>query len=161
MTTKKSGRPVRPSDPADALPDGSWASSPGSRRSMQGNRSQDTSAELAVRRLLHAAGLRYRVNTRPVPAIRRRADVVFPRRKIAVFIDGCFWHACPDHFVPPKSNVDYWKPKIDRNQARDRDTNAQLLEAGWSVLRYWSHEEPATVARAIVQEVRGVDRRSK
>lgn len=133
-----------------ALPPESWASSPGSRRSMQGNRSRDTSPELAVRRLVHRAGCRYRVDVRPVPAIRRRADIVFTRQQIAVFIDGCFWHGCPHHYVPPKSNADYWHPKIARNRERDLDTNRLLEGAGWSVMRFWAHEGPELVANQII-----------
>ena len=131
----------------------SWASSDAVRRSMQGNRSRDTSPELAVRRLLHAAGLRYRVNIRPLKSLRRTADVVFTRRKIAVFIDGCFWHGCPDHYVIPKTNVHYWSPKIETNLARDADTSAQLREAGWTVLRFWEHQPPAEVAEQIMASV--------
>ena len=131
----------------------SWASSDAVRRSMQGNRSRDTSPELAVRRLLHAAGLRYRVNIRPLKSLRRTADVVFTRRKIAVFIDGCFWHGCPDHYVIPKTNVHYWSPKIETNLARDADTSAQLREAGWTVLRFWEHQAAADVAALVIAAV--------
>ena len=131
----------------------SWASSDAVRRSMQGNRSRDTSPELAVRRLLHAAGLRYRVNIRPLKSLRRTADVVFTRRKIAVFIDGCFWHGCPDHYVIPKTNVHYWSPKIETNLARDADTSAQLREAVWTVLRFWEHQAAADVAERVIAAV--------
>lgn len=127
----------------------SWASSPHARRSMQGNRSTNTSPEVAVRTLLHARGLRYRTHFRPVPSIRRTADIVFTRRKIAVFIDGCFWHACPEHFSAPRSNVDYWVPKIERNQRRDCETNEALRAEGWTVLRFWEHESPTNVAECI------------
>lgn len=120
---------------------------------MQGNRSRDTAPELAVRRLLHAAGLRYRVNIRPLKSLRRTADVVFTRRKIAVFIDGCFWHGCPDHYVIPKTNVQYWSPKIETNLARDADTSAQLRDAGWTVLRFWEHQPAEDVAARVVEAV--------
>lgn len=116
---------------------------------MRGNRSRDTKPELAVRRLLHADGLRFRVDFRPVGAIRRRADIVFTRARIAVFIDGCFWHGCPTHHVPSKTNTNYWTPKIDQNRARDRETNRLLTDSGWEVLRYWSHEPAETVAASI------------
>jgi len=121
---------------------------------MQGNRSKDTLAELAIRRALHAGGLRYRVNMRPIPSLRRTADVVFTRAKVAVFIDGCFWHACPTHYVEPKANVDYWRPKIERNRARDAETTSHLEEAGWIVMRFWEHQVPETVVKEIALAVR-------
>lgn len=134
-------------------PPGSWASSPGNRRSMLGNRGKDTSPELAVRRLLHRTGLRYRVDVRPIQQLRRKADVVFPRKKIAVFIDGCFWHACPEHFAWPKSNVEYWQKKIGGNKARDIETSAELESQGWTVLRYWSHDPPEAIAHDVQRAV--------
>jgi DNA mismatch endonuclease (patch repair protein) len=117
---------------------------------MQGNKSRDTAPELAVRRLLHASGLRYRVDVRPIPGLRRTADIVFTKKKIAVFIDGCFWHACPVHYTAPRTNVDYWLPKIEKNVVRDTDTNQQLMEAGWTVVRYWSHQAPEDVAARVI-----------
>lgn len=120
------------------------------RRSMRGNRSRDTGPELAVRQRLHAAGLRYRVATRPLPALRRTADIVFSRRQVAVFIDGCFWHRCPIHTSTPRTRREYWQAKFDRNVARDEETNRLLRLAGWTVLRYWEHEDPTTVAAAII-----------
>lgn len=133
-----------------SLPADSWASSAGRRRNMQANRSRDTAPELAVRRLLHAQGLRYRVDVRPVPEIRRRADIVFPRKKIAIFIDGCFWHGCPDHGRPTfAQNVHYWPDKIAGNQARDQETSQLLTAAGWRVLRFWEHQNPVDVAEAV------------
>lgn len=132
----------------------SWASSPASRKVMQGNRSRDTSPELAVRRLLHAAGLRYRVAFRPLPNLRRTADIVFTKPRIAVFIDGCYWHACPEHRTVARSNAVYWSEKLARNVARDADTTSQLEEAGWTVLRFWEHEDPADVAATVASAVR-------
>lgn len=116
---------------------------------MQGNRSRDTKPELAVRRILHAKGLRYRVNQRPIPELRRTADVVFTRLRIAVFIDGCFWHGCPLHYRASKSNTHYWEAKLDRNRARDAETSEILRAAGWTELRFWSHEDPSEVAEQI------------
>ncbi|RST03026.1 very short patch repair endonuclease [Streptomyces sp. WAC07149] len=111
--------------------------------------SRDTAQELAVRRLLHAAGMRYRVNY-PVPGIRRRSiDIAFTRAKIAVFLDGCFWHGCPDHATQPKANAEWWRVKLAKNMARDNDTSRHLEAAGWTVLRFWEHEDPETVARII------------
>ena len=116
---------------------------------MQSNRGRDTEPELAVRRILHAEGLRYRVNVRPVPGLRRTADIVFTRAKVAVFIDGCFWHGCPDHYQRPTSNRSYWDPKVARNKERDSDTTLQLEGEGWVVLRFWEHQRPADVAMAV------------
>ncbi|GHD06263.1 very short patch repair endonuclease [Zhihengliuella salsuginis] len=135
----------------------SWASDAGTRRSMLGNKRRDTSIELAVRRRLHALGFRYRVDYPPVKGLRRRADVVFTRRRIAVFIDGCFWHRCPDHGTHPKRNADYWEPKLDANAARDAETTALLEAAGWTVLRFWAHEDPDDVVERIAAAV-GFDR---
>lgn len=122
---------------------------------MQANRSRDTSPELAVRRLLHRRGLRYRVAARPLPDLRRTADIVFTRQRIAVFIDGCYWHGCPTHYKTPRINAHYWSPKITGNQARDADTDAHLTAAGWKVLRYWEHDDAATVADDVEAHVRG------
>ena len=127
----------------------SWASSQAVRKTMQGNRSRDTRAELAVRRRLHAEGFRYLVNARPVADLRRTADIVFRGSKVAVFIDGCYWHGCPDHFKPPATNVTYWRDKIARNRARDLDTRIRLESRGWRVLRFWEHENPAAAAQQI------------
>ncbi|MEV0190120.1 very short patch repair endonuclease [Kitasatospora purpeofusca] len=135
-------------------PPGSWASSAANRRSMVGNRSRDTQPELALRRLVHAAGLRYRVAAKPLQGMRRSADLVFRPTRVAVFIDGCFWHGCPEHFVPPKTNPDYWREKIGRNVQRDRDTDARLAAEGWLVLRFWEHESADACAPTVVDRVR-------
>ncbi|MFD6953565.1 very short patch repair endonuclease [Nocardiopsis sp. TSRI0078] len=134
-------------------PKGSWASSAANRRSMRGNRSRDTKPELAIRRLVHAAGLRYRVAAKPLPKMRRTADLLFRPTRVAVFVDGCFWHGCPEHFVPPKTNPGYWEGKIAGNIRRDRNTDAQLEEAGWLVLRFWEHQDPAECAEAVAAAV--------
>ena len=118
----------------------SWAISPARRRTMQANRRRDTTPELALRRALHALGYRYRVDYPPLPNVRRRADIVFTRQRLAVFVDGCFWHCCPEHGTLPKSNADYWTPKLARNVKRDRETDTALAEAGWRVMRVWEHE---------------------
>lgn len=120
---------------------------------MQGNRRRDTAPELAVRRLLHAAGCRYRVDVQPVPTIRRRADIVFTRQRLAVFIDGCYWHGCRDHGVMPSTNREYWSSKVAANRARDLDTNARLLDAGWHAVRYWEHELAEEVAADVLRRV--------
>ena len=134
-------------------PEGSWASSAANRRSMRGNRSRDTKPELALRRLVHAQGLRYRVAAKPLPKMRRTADLLFRPTKVAVFVDGCFWHGCPEHFVPPKTNPDYWEKKIGGNVQRDHDTDSRLAEEGWLVLRFWAHQAPEECADTVVKAV--------
>jgi DNA mismatch endonuclease, patch repair protein len=132
----------------------SWASSPAVRAVMRGNRGRDTRPERAIRSAVHALGLRYRVGIRPVPQLRRTADIVFTRTKVAVFIDGCFWHGCPEHYRPARLNANFWNEKIKGNMARDIDTDTRLAEWGWRVVRAWEHESPIVVAeriRAIVQ----------
>lgn len=121
---------------------------------MISNKRRDTKPELAVRSALHRAGLRYRVDHPPVPGLRRRADIAFTRQRIAVFIDGCFWHGCPEHRTRPRRNADYWGPKIERNRERDRDTNERLAAAGWIVLRFWEHEPIDLIVSTIGAAVR-------
>ncbi|MGI9091522.1 MAG: very short patch repair endonuclease [Gemmatimonadaceae bacterium] len=120
---------------------------------MQGNRARDTAPELAVRRNLHSMGLRYRVNVRPVPSLRRTADIAFLRQRIAVFIDGCYWHGCPDHYTAPKANAQFWREKVQRNRSRDMETHQRLTDEGWTVLRFWTHEDPADTAAAVAAAV--------
>jgi len=113
---------------------------------------------MALRRALFARGLRYRIDfPLPVPGARRRADVVFTRARVAIFVDGCFWHACPDHGTTPKANAWYWAPKLARNVERDRDTDRRLAEIGWAVVRVWEHDDPEEAAGRIEVVVR--DRR--
>jgi DNA mismatch endonuclease, patch repair protein len=132
----------------------SWASNPRVRASMRSNRRRDTRPELAVRRLVHGAGLRYRVDYAPLRDQRRlRADLVFTRAKVAVFVDGCFWHGCPQHHTVAKSNADFWAAKVADNRARDKRVTATLGAAGWTVLRFWEHEDPADVVTRIVDAV--------
>lgn len=120
---------------------------------MQNTRRRDTPEELALRRELTRLGLRYRVNVR-LPVGRRTADVVFPARKLAVFVDGCFWHCCPEHRTFPKANADWWAAKLEANRLRDRDTDRALRAIGWQVARVWEHEEPAGAAARIARFVR-------
>ncbi|WBB96402.1 very short patch repair endonuclease [Solwaraspora sp. WMMA2059] len=134
--------------------DTSWASSPAVRASMQANKGRDTRPELKVRSLLHKAGLRYRVNFRPIPAVRRTADIAFPRVRVAVFVDGCFWHGCPDHHRASQTNAQFWRDKIEGNRVRDRKTDRVLAEAGWTVIRIWEHEDLAAAAERVVEVTR-------
>lgn len=116
---------------------------------MQGNRKRDTTPEIRIRKLLHAGGLRYRVDY-PLPFDRRRrADVVFTKLKVAVFIDGCFWHGCPEHYISPRSNHEFWRNKHLKNLARDRDTDVRMRQLGWTVMRFWEHESPEDVVGRI------------
>lgn len=125
------------------------ASSPSVSSRMSRQRRKDTEIELAVRRLLHAAGFRYRVGL-PVPDMRRRTiDIAFTRARVAVFLDGCFWHGCPEHATRPKANSGWWAEKLDRNISRDSETNRRLEESGWLVLRFWEHEPAEAVTAAI------------
>ena len=135
-------------------PEGSWASSSEARNKMLANKSRDTRPELIVRSLVHRRGLRYRISARPLPRLRRTADLVFRPTRVAVFIDGCYWHGCPQHYTEPKTNAEYWREKIDRNKGRDRETDDLLVAAGWTVLRFWEHDDPETVAAAIERSVR-------
>lgn len=110
---------------------------------------RDTPGELALRRELHERGLRYRVDHQPLPGLRRRADIVFTRQRVAVFCDGCYWHGCPDHGSWPKANAAWWRTKIEATRERDRDTDAQLVASGWYVVRVWEHEPPEAAADRI------------
>ncbi len=121
-------------------------------RRMAATRGRDTRPELELRRLLHARGLRYRVNARVLPL--RTVDIAFTRARVAVLVDGCFWHRCPAHYVPPKKRADWWEAKIAGNVARDLETTRLLTDLGWTVLRCWEHEDPADVADRVEREVR-------
>lgn len=134
---------------------GSWASSPATRRSMLGNRGRDTKPELELRRALHARGYRYRVDARPIPSLNRRADVVFTKRHVAVFVHGCYWHGCPAHYTVPKSNEGFWAEKVRRNRERDQETEAGLVTAGWEIVVVWEHETVGQAVTRIEQALAG------
>lgn len=131
---------------------------------MRSNPGTGTKPEIALRSALHALGLRFRKDFPiAVEGRRVRPDVVFTRRKVAVYLDGCFWHRCPEHGTRPTSNSWYWGPKLDRNVERDRETDSLLDAAGWRVIRVWEHEDPAVAAQQIAAAVRegpGADRDS-
>ena len=128
------------------------ASTPDALTRMTRQRRRDTKPEMAIRRLLFARGLRYRIDA-ALPGMRRRADLLFRSAKVAVFVDGCFWHGCPEHGTQPKNNAAWWAEKIAGNIQRDRDTDQRLTEAGWHVVRVWEHEPPAQAAQRIADLV--------
>jgi len=127
------------------------------RRRMSTTKRRDTGPELALRAELHRLGLRYVVD-RPVDGTRGRADVVFVSARVAVYVDGCFWHGCPDHGTVPKQSREWWVAKIEANRRRDADTDARLRAAGWRVLRFWEHDDPTAAARKVLKAVRGPTR---
>ena len=126
-------------------------SSPETSRRMAKVRQKGTDAEIALRRELYRRGLRYRVDYEVLKKPRRVADVAFPSLKIAIFVDGCFWHGCPEHATWPKQNAEFWRQKLEANRLRDADTNSRLLDVGWLVLRFWEHESPIEATEAVVQ----------
>jgi DNA mismatch endonuclease, patch repair protein len=128
------------------------------RRQMQRDAAgRDTGPELFLRRAIHRRGLRYRVHAAPLKGIRRRADLVFRPSRVAVFVDGCFWHCCPEHGSEPKHNAGYWAEKLARNRDRDRETDELLAANGWLALRFWEHQDLELAAEAVYLAV--VERR--
>lgn len=122
---------------------------------MRGNRRVDTRPERLVRSLLHIRGYRFRKDHRlDVPGARVRPDIVFPRRRFAIFIDGCFWHQCPEHGTSPRANSSYWRSKLERNVTRDERVDHALRAAGWTVLRLWEHVAPETAVEQIIAVLR-------
>lgn len=152
--TNNSGR--RKDGAAQAPPRSSAppASDPATRRRMQRTPQRDTAAELALRRELFRRGLRYRVDAAPLTGVRRRVDLLFGRAKVAVFVDGCFWHSCTTHGTLPRANAEWWAAKFAATARRDRDTDRLLAEAGWTVIRIWEHESVWDAADRIVGVVR-------
>ncbi|MFG2295351.1 very short patch repair endonuclease [Streptomyces sp. NPDC048603] len=123
------------------------------RRRMSSQKSRDTGVEVALRKLLHASGLRYRIHRRPMKGVRREADIVFGPVKVAVFVDGCFWHGCPEHATWPRNNAEFWRTKIEGNRRRDVDTDVRLAEAGWLPVRIWEHEDATVAAERVIEAV--------
>jgi len=130
------------------------ASSPQALRRMQAARQRDTVPEVAVRRILHAKGMRFRVDRAVISGVHRRADIVFTKAKLAVFVDGCFWHCCPIHRTFPKANAAWWADKLRTNRRRDAETNRMLAKQGWHVERVWEHESPGDAAARIIAALR-------
>jgi len=132
------------------------ASSPAALARMKGQRQAGTKPELAIRQILHARGMRYRVDAPlPIPGLRRRADLLFAGPKVAVFVDGCYWHACPLHGTSPKANAEWWSAKLTANVERDRDTDRRMTELGWTVVRIWEHEDPESASMRVAEQIRG------
>jgi DNA mismatch endonuclease (patch repair protein) len=126
---------------------------------MQQQRRRDTSSELALRRASHRLGLRYKVDAPlPVVGLRRRADLLFTGARIAVFVDGCFWHGCPVHGTEPKNNAEWWKEKFETNRRRDGDTDSRLGHAGWLSVRVWEHDDMSAAAERLADQVRSRSR---
>ena len=121
---------------------------------MKAAKPKDTAPEMALRSEIHRRGFRYRVDTRPLKELNRRADIVFRPTKVAVFVDGCFWHGCPILGTQSKANAEFWQAKIQQNRERDADTNRKLEEAGWKVIRVWEHENLEDVAEMICAIIR-------
>jgi DNA mismatch endonuclease, patch repair protein len=121
---------------------------------MSRQRRRDTGPEVAIRKLLHAWGLRFRV-TLPIAGMPRRSmDIAFTKARVAVFVDGCFWHVCPEHGTSPGANSEWWAQKLAKNQARDVTTNNHLRDSGWEVVRIWEHEDAQVAATRILEAVR-------
>jgi DNA mismatch endonuclease (patch repair protein) len=116
---------------------------------MLANRRRDTGPELALRRALHASGLRYRVDSRPIAGLPRRADIVFGPSRVAVFVHGCFWHGCEEHYVSPRANAPFWAAKVEGNRRRDAETEGLLRAAGWLPVVVWEHEDPDRAAKRV------------
>jgi len=143
-TPSAGATPIMP--PTDVLP--------GTSARMSRQATRDTAPELLLRRELHRLGLRYRVDQALPDMPRRRADILFTRAKVAVFVDGCFWHGCPEHKTAPATNAAWWAAKLARNEERDRETDAHLLSLGWAVLRVWEHDSMEQAAADIGRAVR-------
>ena len=129
-------------------------SSPGVSERMARVRRRDTAPELELRSALHRRGLRYRIDRRPLAGVPSRADLVFGPAKVAVYVDGCFWHSCPEHGTMPRANEEFWQAKLARNRERDAAVNEALAEAGWTVVRVWEHEEIDAAADRVERAVR-------
>jgi DNA mismatch endonuclease, patch repair protein len=124
-------------------------------------RRRDTSIELRLRRLLHARGLRYRVDRRTPESGRSRPDLVFVGARVAIFVDSCFWHACPEHGTLPRTNLAFWREKLRQNSVRDRAAKTRLEAAGWTVIRVWEHEDMPRAAQRITSIVIKCSMRTK
>ncbi|WP_183340229.1 very short patch repair endonuclease [Conexibacter arvalis] len=146
-------RPIRPASRLPAPP----ALDSATQLRMKRQARRDTKPEILLRQALTRRGLRYRIDHSPVPEVRSKADVVFQRARIAVFVHGCFWHGCPEHSRPTKSNTKWWADKIAANRRRDAETTAALTAAGWTVVQVWEHEQPEDAAARLAALVQQAD----
>jgi DNA mismatch endonuclease (patch repair protein) len=129
------------------------ASSEAALRRMESQARRDTAPEIALRHHLHALGLRYRID-RKIEGVSSRPDLVFVRARVAIYVDGCFWHRCPLHGTVPASNRAWWRRKLEENVDRDRRVSSGLKKLGWRVIRVWEHEDPGRAARRIAEIIR-------
>ncbi|MCV7316134.1 very short patch repair endonuclease [Mycolicibacillus parakoreensis] len=120
---------------------------------MRAQKTSGTGIELRVRRRLHALGYRYRVDCRPLADHKFRGDIVWRGRRIAVFLDGCFWHGCPEHGTIPKSNTEWWLAKLQENRDRDRRVDTLLRQRGWRVLRFWEHDDIDDIVQTVINHL--------
>lgn len=127
------------------------------RQRMRNTAQRDNAVELAVRSALHRLGFRFRIHQRVVPGTKRTVDILLPRHRLAVFVNGCFWHGCPIHATWPKRNAEFWRIKIEANRERDADTDRRLQQAGWRVIRIWEHEQPNEAALRVAELIRAGD----
>jgi DNA mismatch endonuclease (patch repair protein) len=130
-----------------------WEAEDARRKHMARFRRRDTAPELALRRVLHARGRRFFVDRRVSSRTRTRADLVFPRARVAVFVDGCFWHFCEKHANLPKANAELWREKLLANRQRDARHDEVLRAEGWKVVRVWEHEDPVQAADHVEREL--------
>lgn len=128
---------------------------------MRANRSRDTKPELRLRSELHRRGHRFRIDFKPAESLRTRADIVFTRMRVAVFVDGCFWHGCPEHGTSPRSNARFWREKIETNRRRDQRITKELMRLGWDVIRVWEHETAIVAADQVCQALKRRSERSR
>lgn len=135
-----------------------YATTPGRSRNMAAIRRRDTKPEVALRSALHRRGYRFRKDY-PIRVDGKlvRPDIAFTKRRVAVFIDGCFWHSCPEHGRQPEVNGEYWSPKLEGNARRDREQTSALQSTGWTVLRFWEHESMDATLAAIQESVARLD----
>lgn len=134
-------------------------SSPAASKRLQVTRQNDTSAEAAIRAQLRRLGVRFRVNTYADISVKTKPDIILRDHKVAVFVDGCFWHGCPKHATWPRANRQWWRAKIEGNIRRDLRNRARLRRVGWAVLRAWEHENAETAVKRILKTVRSINER--
>jgi DNA mismatch endonuclease (patch repair protein) len=120
---------------------------------MQSSRQRDTAIEQDLRRELAALGISFQSHITPVPGSRSRPDLVFAAARVAVYVNGCFWHGCAEHGTWPKHNAAWWRAKIEANRQRDARADEFLSKAGWIALRFWEHDDPRVAAHRIAQQV--------